>query len=123
MADVVSPRGVTYSVTCHQWFTNGLSSILTFPTIWVHRCSVSHVSCHASNGNDGHSSTVSPRLVLLVLSIVFFSCWSLLFQVSSLEGRHSTWLAASRVGNNASCSQKPRYKTPLMKKIGAVMST
>src|SRR5947209_10881982 len=90
MADVVSPREVTYKATCHQWFTNGLSSILTFPTIWVHMWSVSYVSFHASNGNDGHSSAVSPRLVLLVLSIVFFSCLSLLSQVSSLEGRHST---------------------------------
>src|SRR4051812_35575500 len=89
MGDVVRPRGVTYNVTCHQWFTNGLSSILTFPTIWVHMWSVSHVSFHASNGNDGHCSAVSPRLVLLVLSIVFFSCLSLLSQVSSLEGRHT----------------------------------
>src|SRR5438270_12843244 len=86
MGDVVRPRGVTYNVTCHQWFTNGLSSILTFTTGWVHMWSVSYVSFHASNGNDGHSSAVSPRLVLLVLSIVFFSCLSLLSQASSLEG-------------------------------------
>src|ERR1700730_8050635 len=76
MADVASPRGVTYNVTCHQWFTNGLSSILTFPTIWVHMWSVSHVSFHASNGNDGHSSA---RFVLLVLSICFSSWLSLFF--------------------------------------------
>jgi len=56
---------------------------------------------------------------LLVLSMVFSSWLSLLSQASSLEGRHSTWLAASSAGCNASCSQEPGYKTPLMKKIGS----
>jgi hypothetical protein len=84
MADVVSPRGVTYNVTCHQWFTNGLSSILTLPTICIHRRSVSQVSLYASNGSDGRSSAVTPRLVLLVLSTCFSSWLSLLSQAASL---------------------------------------
>src|SRR6266849_688931 len=104
MADVVSPRGVTYNVTCHQWLRKGLSAILTLPTICVHRCRVSQVSLHASNGSDGHSSAVSPRLVLLVLSMCFSSWLSLLSQASSLEGRHSTWLVDSSAASNAFCS-------------------
>src|SRR6266699_6744825 len=69
MGEVVSPRGVTYKVTCHQWFTNGLSSILTLPTICVHRCRVRQVSFHASNGSAGQLSARSPCCVLLVLSM------------------------------------------------------
>src|SRR5215467_12247889 len=69
MEEVVSPRGVTYNVTCHQWFTNGLSSILTLPTICIHIWSVSQVSLHASKGRAGHFSVDSPCCVLLVLSM------------------------------------------------------
>src|SRR6266568_1041225 len=69
MEDVVSPRGVTYKVTCHQWFTNGLNSILTLPTICVHIWSVSQVSFHASNGSAGQLSARSLCCVLLVLSM------------------------------------------------------
>ena len=31
-AEVVSPRGETYNVTCHQWFWNGAQAIRTLPT-------------------------------------------------------------------------------------------
>src|SRR5258705_177369 len=40
IGDVVSPRGVTYRVTCQEWFTQGLFASRTLPTICVHRCSV-----------------------------------------------------------------------------------
>src|SRR5437016_289119 len=77
MADVVSPREVTYNVTCHQWLRNGLSSILTLPTICVHRCRVWQVSLHASKGSAGHRSACSPCCVLLVLSMCCSSWLSL----------------------------------------------
>src|SRR5437879_2234674 len=48
MAEVVSPRGVTYRVTCHQWLRKGESTMRTLPTICVHMCSVWQVSRHAS---------------------------------------------------------------------------
>src|SRR5947208_1594958 len=77
MADVVSPRGVTYKVTCHQWLRKGLSSILTLPTICVHRCRVWQVSLHASKGSAGQSSARSPWCALLVLSMCCSSWLSL----------------------------------------------
>src|SRR5258708_19683341 len=78
MGEVVSPHGVTYNGTCHQWFTGGLSSILTLPTICVHRCRVWQVSLHASNGSTGQRSPRSPCCILLVLSIYCSSsCLSL----------------------------------------------
>jgi hypothetical protein len=48
MALVVRPRAQTYSGTCHQWLTAGVSVIRTLPTICVHMCSVSSVSFHSS---------------------------------------------------------------------------
>src|SRR6266581_6561260 len=107
MEEVVSPRGVTYKVTCHQWFTNGLSSILTLPTICVHIWSVSQVSLHASNGRAGQLSARSPCCVLLVLSMCFSPWLSLSFFAESYEGHHSPWLAASSADSSASCSQEP----------------
>jgi hypothetical protein len=74
MGDVVSPRAVTENVTCHQWFTKGLNSILTFPTICVHMCRVSSVSFHASYGNKGQRSIASPALVSCFASIFLSSC-------------------------------------------------
>src|SRR6202142_2321980 len=56
MAVVVSPRGWTRSVACHQWFSNGLSSMRILPTIWVHMWSVSRVSLHSASGRAGHIS-------------------------------------------------------------------
>src|ERR1700680_3705964 len=79
MADVVSPRGVTYNATCHQWFTGGLSSILTLPTICVHRCRVSHVSLHVSKGRAGQLSPRSLWYILFVLSIWCSARFSLYF--------------------------------------------
>src|SRR5438034_6763974 len=90
MREVVSPRGVTYNVTCHQWFTGGLSSILTLPTICVHRWSVWQVSLHASSGRAGQLSARSPCCVLLMLSICCSSSWLSLYSIAErLEGRRS----------------------------------
>ena len=50
------PRAVTYNATCHEWFSQGICTSRILPTICVHKCSVSHVSFHAANGNSGHSS-------------------------------------------------------------------
>src|SRR3990172_9536169 len=51
--DVDRPRDVTYNVACHEWFTQGEPWSRTFPTIWVHRCSVAQVSFHPSYGMEG----------------------------------------------------------------------
>jgi hypothetical protein len=40
IGDVVRPREVTESVTCHQWFTGGLKASRILPTICVHICRV-----------------------------------------------------------------------------------
>src|SRR6266566_8617776 len=118
MEDVVSPRGVTYKVTCHQWFTNGLSSILTLPTICVHIWSVSQVSLHASYGRAGHFSIDSLCCVLLVLSMCC-SAWLSYYSIAAHnEVRHAPWLAASSAASNASFSQEPRYKVSLIKNVG-----
>src|SRR6266566_7784682 len=121
MADVVSPREVTYNVTCHQWLRNGLSSILTLPTICVHRCRVWQVSLHASKGSAGQRSARSPCCVLLVLSMCCSSWLSLCSIAAHYEGRHDPRLAAWSAVSKASCSQEPRYKTPLMKNVGGAL--
>src|SRR5712691_11456888 len=87
MEEVVSPRGVTYNVTCHQWLRKGESSILTLPTICVHRCRVWQVSRHASKGSAGQCSAWSLCWVLLVdmirsLLFPFFFPKSLSMQAS-----------------------------------------
>src|SRR2546421_10393073 len=69
MDEVVSPRGVTYRVTCHQWLRKGESSMRTLPTICVHMCSVWQVSRHASYCSTGQPSIRSPYWVLIVSSI------------------------------------------------------
>src|ERR1041385_3223589 len=56
MGEVVSPRDVTYSGTCHQWLRYGASFSLIFPTICVHMCRVSRVSFQASSGSAGQAS-------------------------------------------------------------------
>src|SRR5258706_792226 len=77
MAEVVSPRGVTYRVTCHQWLRKGESSIRTLPTICVHRCRVWQVSRHSSYGSAGQSAALALSLVFcaafMLLSIWFSS--------------------------------------------------
>ena len=55
MGEVVSPRAVAYSVTFHQWLTSGVRAMRTLPTIWVQRCSVSHVALHADSGSSGQA--------------------------------------------------------------------
>ena len=52
------PRGVTYKATPHQWGLAGEWASRTFPTICVHRWSVSLVSRQASTARAGH--TVAP---------------------------------------------------------------
>src|SRR5947209_20623670 len=93
MADVVSPRGVTYNVTCHQWFSGGPSSILTLPTICVHRCKVSRVSRHASNGRTGQLSARSVCCVMIFsfaryLLLSGLECCPACHPFASLKGCH-----------------------------------
>ena len=48
IGEVVSPRAVTYSVTCQEWLIQGVWASRILPTICVHRCSVVQVSFQAS---------------------------------------------------------------------------
>ena len=57
IADVLSPRGVTYRGTFHQWFSSGVSAIRVLPTICVHMCSVSQVCSHSANGRAGQDNS------------------------------------------------------------------
>src|SRR2546421_3878461 len=111
MGDVVSPRGVTYKVTCHQWFTNGLSSILTLPTTCVHICSVSQVSRHASKGRAGHRSVASPSCVLLVLSMCF-STWLSLHSTAAHHGDVTMPCSLLRVQRARHPAPRNRDTTP-----------
>src|SRR3954454_18903617 len=52
-AEVVSPRGLTYKVTCHQWLIIGACARRTLPTICIQRCSVSRVAVQSSTRNAG----------------------------------------------------------------------
>src|SRR5258706_4049827 len=122
MAEVVSPRGVTYRVTCHQWLRKGESSMRTLPTICVHICSVSRVSFHASYGNDGHSSALILSPVCCLASILISIYLSLIpialppRQVN-LSFYHKEGVrkacsymdspASLSAASNASCSQDP----------------
>src|SRR4051812_25861130 len=54
IAEVVSPRGLTYRVACHQWLTSGAWAIRTLPMIWVHMCTVSRVSGQSDSVSRGH---------------------------------------------------------------------
>src|SRR3954451_9051892 len=62
--DVVSPRGVTYSVTFHQWLVIGVDSIRTLPTICVHNCKVSRVPCHSASGSAGHTPSSLMSIIM-----------------------------------------------------------
>src|SRR6516164_11419075 len=65
MGEVVSPRALTWSGTCHQWFMYGLNANRTLPTIWVHMCSVARVGSQASSGSAGQRGSCSVMLGLL----------------------------------------------------------
>src|SRR2546427_10242278 len=54
IGEVVSPREVTYSVTCQEWFVHGVWVRRILPTICVHMCRVMAVSFHSANGREGH---------------------------------------------------------------------
>src|ERR671922_823979 len=69
MGVVVRPRALTYSGTCHQWFWVGASAIRVLPTICIHMCRVSRVSCHSANGRLGQVSGSSIRRSLLSITI------------------------------------------------------
>jgi hypothetical protein len=58
IGDVVKPRQVTYSGTCHQWFTMGACARRILPTTCVQRCSVAQVSDQSSSGRSGQSAVV-----------------------------------------------------------------
>src|SRR5689334_14215543 len=71
IVEVVNPRGVTYSVTFHQWFTSGVRPARVLPTICVHMCSVSQVLSHSANGSGGHSSEIKFDLVDIAPAPIF----------------------------------------------------
>src|SRR5207249_4267830 len=54
IGEVVSPREVTYSVTCQEWFVHGVRVRRILPTICVHMCRVMAVSFHSAKGRAGH---------------------------------------------------------------------
>src|SRR5262249_15342194 len=58
--EVVSPRAVTYSGTCQEWFVQGVWTSRTLPTTCVQRCSVAQVSRQSSKGSGGHTSSSMP---------------------------------------------------------------
>src|SRR5438067_7471064 len=58
IGDVVRPRSVTYSTTCHQWFCIGASARRVLPTICVQRCSVDWVGAHSSSVSEGQAASV-----------------------------------------------------------------
>src|SRR5216117_4110309 len=60
IGEVVSPREVTYSVTCQEWFVHGVRVKRILPTICVHMCRVLAVSFHSANGRDGHDELEPP---------------------------------------------------------------
>src|SRR5215510_13986869 len=66
MAEVVKPRGLTYSGTFHQWFSFGVSASRTLPTTCVHMCSVAQVSLQDSSGKEGQLSGESEILCLFI---------------------------------------------------------
>ena len=59
MSEVVSPRAVTYSGTCHQWFSGGSSARRTLPTIWVHRCTASRVESQPASVRSGQGESAA----------------------------------------------------------------
>src|SRR6476620_7483699 len=54
IGDVVRPRAVTYSGTCHQWLSGGARASRTLPTIWSHMCRVEIVGSQSRHGSSGH---------------------------------------------------------------------
>src|ERR1700722_16911998 len=54
MAEVLSPRALTYSGTFHQCACIGLNASRTLPTICVHICNVEAVGSHADQSSSGH---------------------------------------------------------------------
>src|SRR5438132_8506447 len=56
---VASPRAVTCSATCHQWFCRRARARQVFPTIWVHMWRVAYVSRHSSSDSAGQGARVS----------------------------------------------------------------
>src|SRR5215813_11098533 len=63
--DVVRPRGLTYNVTCHQWFSSGASASRVLPTICIHMCSVSCVSRHSASASPRGQASGTSTMVLL----------------------------------------------------------
>ena len=58
IGEVVMPRAVTYSGTCHQWLSGGARASRTLPTIWTHMCRVESVGSQSRQGSSGHRSGV-----------------------------------------------------------------
>src|SRR5206468_3833476 len=62
IGEVVSPREVTYSVTCQEWFVHGVRVRRILPTICVHMCRVIAVSFHSAKGRAAHE--LDPEFIL-----------------------------------------------------------
>src|SRR4051794_35405132 len=78
MDDVVSPRGDTYSVTCHQWLTIGACARRILPTTCVQSCSVSRVSIQSSTRSAGQPvvTVIMSTLGRACAGIGFGPCWT-----------------------------------------------
>src|ERR1700746_548005 len=53
IGEVVRPRHVTYSGTCHQWLVIGALARRILPTPCIQSCKVAQVSFHSSKGSAG----------------------------------------------------------------------
>src|SRR5947208_7268200 len=73
IGEVVSPREVTYSVTCQEWFVHGVRVRRILPTICVHMCSVAAVSIHSAKGKDGQNFSRS-SLVIFIGNVAKCTC-------------------------------------------------
>src|ERR1017187_6197929 len=100
MGEVVSPLELTYSGTCHQWFTCGERARRTLPTIWVHICNVSQVSAQAERGSKGQASGESKTALVTDMS-KYLSFWSQSFRKFSsswkLVQHHLVYVAPTPV--------------------------
>src|SRR4029450_8502310 len=60
MGWVVGPQGVTYIVTCQEWFVHGDCISRIFPTTWLQRWRVAYVSRQPAKGSGGQASSMAP---------------------------------------------------------------
>src|SRR4051794_8171350 len=99
-AEVVSPRGLTYSVTCHQWLIIGACARRTLPTIWLHMCRVSLVSAQSATRSCGHASRVC---AVCCVTVVPSGSASSVFGTGRIPFL-SRFASARRMGNSEGCT-------------------